>query len=754
MSQYAEGPCSIAELPVPDSESDTVEMGELFGKYELLERIATGGMAEIFRASSISVGGFRKEVALKRILPHLSTDAEFVNLFISEAKLAVTLNHSNLVQVFDFGRVSNNYFLAMELVDGKDMTQILIKQSRRRRTVPLEVACYIISETMLGLEYAHTRLGPDGQPLSIVHRDVSPHNVLVSYDGQVKITDFGIAKARTRVSLSRPGMILGKFAYMSPEQARGDEVTPASDVYSAGVTLYETLTGRRLFYSDDPGRTLSKVRNPNIQPPSHYNPEIPPALDAIVMKALAPSAVQRYGSARSLANELQAFLHDLVETFNDSHLARFMKDLFADEVGTARFLMAADRPAPISRRISIQAVEGPSLDDPILTSLAEKLSSEPNLWTLAEVGDRLEANGEKDDALRVWRAAAIKFAQNGLLVQAASLYVKIREVSGWSDALGAEISRLQGFAGKANAEILNRLGNLGDDAIGQLLGRVFSAAEPSGMAMVLTSPVFSLLGPDELARLLAILRLKRVAPGTQIIEEGEPGQSLYIIARGRVVIYCRNFQGNKVYLSSLSDGDCVGEFSFFTRERRAATVETLDEVLLFEIGHHDFDRIVGEFPNLTGALLQFYKERIVATLLAKSELFGVLAAKVRDALAARLSVEAFERDAVIITEGDTSDGFYVIKSGEVEVYSERGGSFVFLSKLKSGDFFGESAAIMGEPRSASVRALGPCEILRLSGSDFAELAQSNPELLAILHSRIAFREAETARRLTAGGLLI
>src|SRR5687767_5242676 len=272
--------------------------GEFYGKYQLLEKIATGGMAEVFSALSTSIGGFQKLVALKRILPHLSTDAEFVSLFIDEAKLTVALNHGNIVQVFDFGRIESNYFIAMEFMDGKDMTQVLIKQSKRRLTVPLEVACYIMAQTLKGLEYAHTRRGKDGAPLGIVHRDVSPHNILVSYDGEVKITDFGIAKARTKVSLTRPGVVLGKFAYMSPEQARGNDVDARSDVYSAGIALYETLTGRRLFYSEDPALILAKVRNPKVPPPSRYNPEIAPEFDALVLRALAVDREERFQSAR------------------------------------------------------------------------------------------------------------------------------------------------------------------------------------------------------------------------------------------------------------------------------------------------------------------------------------------------------------------------------------------------------------------------------------------------------------------------
>jgi CRP-like cAMP-binding protein len=271
---------------------------------------------------------------------------------------------------------------------------------------------------------------------------------------------------------------------------------------------------------------------------------------------------------------------------------------------------------------------------------------------------------------------------------------------------------------------------------------------------MLISPLFSFLDSAEFANLVSLLELKRIAPNTTIMREGDPGECLSIIARGRVLIYCKNYHGNKVYLSSLSDGDCFGEFSFFTGEPRAATVEALEEVLLFEIQHKDFDTILDRFPNLTNALLRFYKSRVVATLLAKSEVFGVLRAKDREWLLERLKLEHHARGKVIIREGDKSDGFYLIKSGEVEVYTERAGGYVFLNKLKSGEFFGEIAAVTGELRSASVRALGPCELLRFADSDIQELLRSTPEVHEILRSHIALREAETARRLTAGGALI
>ncbi len=744
-------------------DSEFVETCELFGKYELLEKIATGGMAEIFRAVSSSIGGFRKIVALKRILPHLSNDAEFVSLFIAEAKLAVALTHGNIVQVFDFGRVDTSHYIAMEFVEGRDLTQILIKQSRRRRLVPIEVGCFVIAEMLRGLEYAHTRRGPNGDLLGVVHRDVSPHNVLVSYDGEVKITDFGIAKARNHVTLTKPGIILGKFAYMSPEQARGEAVDARTDVYASGITLYESLTGRRLFYSDDPAQTLQKVRNPRIPVPSKYNPGIPPELDAIVLRALAPRMDDRFQSARELSTALSSFLSRTAPDFGDFELAHFMKELFEDEVDANMFTIASTAP----RRASGPASGGPSAatapvknqsttgsnEDPIVGAQLERLLSEPNLWVVAELGDRLLRLERVEEAVRALRVAALKFAQNGLLVQAVALYVQLLEITAGDANITREIAALPGLVGKKSRILSELVGQVGRDRVGRVLADVVMGSEPSPMAGAMGSPLFSFLSGEELMRFVRLLKLRRIAPGAPVVEEGQHGQSMYIVARGRVLIYCKNFQGERVYLTSLSDGDCFGEFSFFTGDPRAATVEAVDELWVFEISQGDFDKVIDEFPSLTRALLQFYKERVVATLLAKSEVFGVLPPRVRASLVERLKLETFQKNDVIIHEQDASDGFYLMKGGEVEVYSDRRG-YVLLSKLHHGDFFGEIAAVTKQPRTASVRALCPTEVLRLSAADLQELAAAYPEMMRILERRIKQREAETAQRITAGGFLI
>jgi len=832
---------------------------ELFGKYELIAKVATGGMAEIFRASSNSIGGFQKIVALKRILPHLSKDAEFVSLFIAEAKLAVALNHSNIVQVLDFGKVDQSHYIAMEYVEGKDLTQILIKQSRNRKQIPVEVACYIIAATARGLEYAHARKDRDGSPLGIVHRDVSPHNILVSFNGEVKLTDFGIAKAKNHVTLSRPGVVLGKFAYMSPEQARGDAIDTRTDIYAAGITLYETLTGRRLFYCDDPVQTLAKVRNPRVPLPSKYNEAITPELDMLVMKALAPDVRDRFQTARELSTALTMYLARTRPDFTDFDLASFMVELFPEidksKVPLPRSASADSRvgasvpmpsqiiplvkvrtPGNVAMRLVSDGVTEPSAparmpllppespidaretvkpiprsetaptinpsnlrdnqdreaqiravlerfstapssvhedpmeaetlapgkltltppsaaQDPVLVSLTTRLLQEPNLWLVAELGQRLLELGQKDDGIRALRVAAMKFAQNGLLVQALALYVELLDVTARSPQTFREIAALAALAGRSSRAVLELAGPLTSDSLGRLLESLILGAEPSRVAGMMTAPLFSFLSPDELARFAGLLRLRKIPPATTIVDEGQRGQSLFVIARGRVIIYCKNYQAERVYLSSLSDGDCFGEFSFFTGEPRAATVETADEVLLFEIAQQDFDRVIDEFPTLTRSLLQLYKERVVATLLAKSEVFGVLPQRARLSLLERFESEQFPRDTRIIKEGEKDETFYMVKSGEVEVYTERNG-YVLLSKLKAGDFFGEIAAITGGVRTASVRTLCPVEVLRLSAHQLRALLDANVEMARILEKRIKQREAETALRLTAGGFLI
>jgi serine/threonine-protein kinase len=280
------------------------------GKYRIVRRLATGGMAEVFHAKATGPGGFEKDVCLKRVLPHLAHDPEFVEMFKAEARLAAKVQHANVVQIFDFGEADGTYFLAMEYVEGRDLKAILEAARTAGRPVPAGLAAFVAHEVAKGLAYAHSRRD-EGRALGIVHRDVSPHNVLVSRAGEVKIADFGIAKATSRGTATRTGVLKGKLAYMSPEQARGEPVDARSDLFSLGIVLHEMLTGSRLFQADTESETLGRVLNAPIESPAALRPETPALLSEIAMRALARDREARYGTAEEMASEIARFLFTL-----------------------------------------------------------------------------------------------------------------------------------------------------------------------------------------------------------------------------------------------------------------------------------------------------------------------------------------------------------------------------------------------------------------------------------------------------------
>ena len=303
-----------------------------FGRYFLIDKIAVGGMAEVFKAKSFSHGGFEKLLVIKRILQHLSDNDEFVDMFIDEAKISVELQHPNIVQIYDFGRIQENFFIAMECVEGKDVKDILRKLAERRKLLPTEYAVYIAHEICKGLDYAHKRTDMQGAPLGIIHRDVSPSNILVSYGGEVKVADFGIAKAQISAYNTKGGILKGKFEYMSPEQASGQDLTHQADIFATGIILHEMLTGRRLFKTDSDVKTLEKIKAGDVQPPSSLNPAVPNRLDQIVMRALATDKSVRFEDARALQTALLEFMYPATPDLTRENLGHFLTELFSAEI--------------------------------------------------------------------------------------------------------------------------------------------------------------------------------------------------------------------------------------------------------------------------------------------------------------------------------------------------------------------------------------------------------------------------------------
>jgi len=302
-----------------------------FGPYRLLDRVAVGGMAEVFKAKRSGVEGFEKIVALKRILPQLSENKEFLTMFVDEAKMVAGLTHPNIVQIFDLGKIETSYYIAMEYVHGHDLRSIVKRTQNKGLRMPLDLSLRVVSQVCSALEYAHRKKDEHGQHMEIVHRDVSPQNILISFEGNVKLADFGIAKAATKASKTERGALRGKLLYMSPEQAWGRTVDRRSDVFSLGLVLYEMVTERKPFPGADSDATiLELVRKCVITRPRAVNPRVPEALDRVIMKALARSPEERYQDAGQMQRGIEKILRERPPvTARD--LARFLELLYDRE---------------------------------------------------------------------------------------------------------------------------------------------------------------------------------------------------------------------------------------------------------------------------------------------------------------------------------------------------------------------------------------------------------------------------------------
>lgn len=327
-----------------------------FGRYQLLEKIAAGGMAEVYKARMSGEEGFAKIVAIKRILPHMADNDDFITMFIDEAKLAAQLTHNNIIHIYDLGKEDAYHYIAMEYVEGKDLRSILKTASEKGYPLPVELALFVASKIANALDYAHRRMGLDGKELNLVHRDVSPQNVLISFEGDIKLCDFGIAKAATKVQQTQAGALKGKLQYMSPEQAWGKKVDRRTDIFSLGIVLYEMLTGERLFCGDTDLTILEQVRDARSEPPSVKNPDVPKRVDQIVLKALAKNPQDRYQNASEMEKDVNSVLYSFQPAPGPADLAIFMHRLVEASVAAsdaqidAAFAQVAAAPAPEEKK--------------------------------------------------------------------------------------------------------------------------------------------------------------------------------------------------------------------------------------------------------------------------------------------------------------------------------------------------------------------------------------------------------------------
>ncbi|WP_437747896.1 protein kinase [Sorangium sp. So ce302] len=371
-------------------------------RYRVIERLASGGMAEVFLAESAGIEGFKKQVAIKRVLPHLSEKKRFIAMFLDEARLSAHLSHSNVAQVFDIGVGDNAYFIVMEYVDGADLKAVLESMRKAGRTLPVESAVFITAKLCEGLTYAHELKSADGHPLQIVHRDMSPPNVLITKYGEVKIVDFGLAKATSQLEKSEAGIIKGKFSYLSPEAAQGQEVDHRTDIFALGAILWEMLSGKRLFLGDTDYQTVKLVQQAQIPPLSESNKAVPPELDRIIARSLARDPVERYGSARELGRDLTTFLYRFGRPVSAYDIAEHVRSAMA----LRKRAPTSDKASFIDRLIEETLLEFTSLPDdkaaPSTTRLNEplKISAFEDIgkWAdeikLSAPGDKLSASGE------------------------------------------------------------------------------------------------------------------------------------------------------------------------------------------------------------------------------------------------------------------------------------------------------------------------------------------------------------------------
>ena len=304
-----------------------------FGDYFLLEKLNTGGMAEVYKAKTFGVEGFERIVAVKKILPSIAEDKEFISMFIDEAKIAGQLTHANIAQIFDLGNINDEYYIALEYVPGHDLRVIFDRCVRTGRKLDIGMVCFVVSKICEGLDYAHNKKDANGEPMNIIHRDISPQNILLSYDGECKLIDFGIAKATNKSSATQVGILKGKFSYMSPEQVSGKaNIDRRSDIFALGIVLFELLTLKRLFLGQSDFETLEKIRKVEVSPPTLYNSDIPEALEDIVLKALEKDVNQRYQTANELQEALQRFMFSQGIYYTAKDLSEFMHSMFAQEI--------------------------------------------------------------------------------------------------------------------------------------------------------------------------------------------------------------------------------------------------------------------------------------------------------------------------------------------------------------------------------------------------------------------------------------
>lgn len=345
---------------------------QVLGKYELLQKIGAGGMAEVYKARLTGVEGFEKVVVVKKILPGYARNVSFIKMLVDEAKLTSVLQHANVVQIFELDHVDAQYYIAMEFVDGKDLLKILARLAETKATPHQVISCFIAAEVCKGLDYAHRAKDIYGNPLNIIHRDVSPSNIIVSWGGSVKIMDFGVAKARTQDTKGSKHVLRGKLGYMSPEQVKGEEIDHRSDIFSLGIVLFESLTLKRLFLGRTDLETLINIRDANIERKFEKYPLIEEGLRKILRKALAADREQRYATAMEFHEDLMEYLFEQKQRINSATIENYLKEVFGDEAEGSTLVQQEETSDEIDPESTVEMTKRPSTSPGVPKSAVEE----------------------------------------------------------------------------------------------------------------------------------------------------------------------------------------------------------------------------------------------------------------------------------------------------------------------------------------------------------------------------------------------
>ncbi|WP_164006875.1 protein kinase domain-containing protein [Pyxidicoccus trucidator] len=432
-----------------------------YGQYVLVRKLAEGGMAEIFLAKLLGADNFERNVVIKRMLPHLSNIPDFVEMFRDEARLAAKLSHPNIVQIQELGFTEGCYYICMEYLAGEDFSTTLRVAGRRRQYVPFPVVLRVLIDAAQGLHYAHEFCNESGQPLNIVHRDISPSNLYLTYQGQVKVLDFGIAKAESRLANTRTGVVKGKYMYMAPEQAQGKEVDRRADVFALGVSLYEALTHVRPFSRDNDLAVLNALLQGDFKRPRELRADLPEELEAIILKAMAYKPEERYPTAEAFAEALEAFLGENLSSAGTSHLGAFLRGHFGEERVTERTRIPTLATLTATHGTEGSPVQAPGMEKPPTNvyggqnpqgaeaAVAQgpmRPAQAPAVHAVSgeAAGSRVSATSAPSGARR-WRNIAIGLAGGLLLAGAAVVgYTTVRKVEASPSIVHTPVEEVRG----------------------------------------------------------------------------------------------------------------------------------------------------------------------------------------------------------------------------------------------------------------------------------------------------------------------